>query len=120
MRNALLTIALLGAVAIALMLWPRPPEVRPTANEPLPPAAAPTAPAPQAVTPAAPTPEAPAANAPANDEAQRASEIIELVQQGKIGHARALADQFYRAYPHSPRIAEIERLTGYHPRPYGP
>ena len=62
----------------------------------------------------------PALRALAAEEDRKADEIVGLVQQGKVGHARALADQFYRAYPKSPRIVEIERLTGYHPRPYGP
>lgn len=90
MRNALLILALLATLAIGITLALRPSQPPPAASE------------------------------PAGDEERRASEIVELVRQGKVGHARALADQFYRAYPQSPRVQEIERLTGYHPRPYGP
>jgi hypothetical protein len=54
------------------------------------------------------------------DPQRRAQEIFVLVRQGRVGHARALADRFYRAFPDSPEIPQIERLTGYHPRPYGP
>ena len=90
MRNALLTLALLATLAIGITLALRPSQPPPAASEPV------------------------------NDEDRRATEIVELVRQGKVGHARALADQFYRAYPRSTRAAEIERLTGYHPRPYGP
>ena len=90
MRNALLILALLATLAIGITLALRP-------SQPL-----------------------PAASEAVNDEDRRASEIVELVREGKVGHARALADQFYRAYPHSARVQEIERLTGYHPRPYGP
>lgn len=54
------------------------------------------------------------------EEAWRAREIVDTVKQGKVGHARALADRFYREFPSSPEIQNLERLTGYHPRPYGP
>ncbi len=54
------------------------------------------------------------------NEARRALEIEARVRLGNIGHARSLADRFYRAFPASSQIAHIERLTGYHPRPYGP
>jgi hypothetical protein len=53
-------------------------------------------------------------------EAARAQEIIDTVKQGRVGHARALADSFYREFPNSPEIQNLERLIGYHPRPYGP
>ena len=55
-----------------------------------------------------------------HNEDRRHLEIEVQVRLGKVGHARALADRFYRAFPESPKINEIERLTGYHPRPYGP
>ena len=54
------------------------------------------------------------------NEQRRALEIHALVRLGRVGHARALTDQFYRAYPQSREIARLERLTGYHPRPYAP
>jgi hypothetical protein len=56
----------------------------------------------------------------ASSEAALLQEIEADVRLGRIGHARSLADRFYRAFPGSPAIAQIERLTGYHPRPYGP
>jgi hypothetical protein len=56
----------------------------------------------------------------ANDPQRRALEIVLLVQLGRVGHARALADRFYRAFPGNPEIPKLERITGYHPRPYGP
>jgi hypothetical protein len=68
----------------------------------------------------APAPQAETASDVQREETRRAREISENVKQGKVGHARALADQFYRDYPNSPEIQHIERLTGYHPRPYGP
>jgi hypothetical protein len=68
----------------------------------------------------APAPQADTANDAKREETRRAQEIRDSVKQGKVGHARALADQFYRDYPNSPEIQNIERLTGYHPRPYGP
>jgi hypothetical protein len=68
----------------------------------------------------APAPRAETADAAKREETRRAQEITDNVKQGKVGHARALADQFYRDYPNSPEIQNIERLTGYHPRPYGP
>jgi hypothetical protein len=56
----------------------------------------------------------------ARSEPRRALEIEAQVRLGRIGHARSLADRFYRAFPDSPASVRIERLTGYHPRPYGP
>jgi hypothetical protein len=55
-----------------------------------------------------------------SSEAALLSEIEASVSLGRIGHARSLADRFYRTFPRSPAIPRIERLTGYHPRPYGP
>lgn len=54
------------------------------------------------------------------DETRRALEIHALVRLGKVGLARTLTDRFYRSFPNSDRAAELERLTGYHPRPHGP
>jgi hypothetical protein len=65
-------------------------------------------------------PQATAPLDPQREESVRAQEIVDTVKQGRVGHARALADSFYRAYPNSPEIQSLERLTGYHPRPYGP
>ncbi|HEX6242532.1 MAG TPA: hypothetical protein VFZ61_16580 [Polyangiales bacterium] len=53
-------------------------------------------------------------------EARRKLEIEALVRLQRIGLAHAKADDFYRAFPNSPFIREIERRTGYHPRPTGP
>ncbi len=53
-------------------------------------------------------------------EQRKVREIEALVRAGQVGHARALTDEFYRAYPRSPERQKLERLTGYHPRPYGP
>jgi hypothetical protein len=54
------------------------------------------------------------------DPERRALEIEAHVRLGQIGRARSLADTFYRTFPRNPAIARIERLTGHHPRPYGP
>jgi hypothetical protein len=54
------------------------------------------------------------------DPERRVLEIEAHVRLGQIGRARSLADTFYRTFPRNPEIARIERLTGYHPRPYGP
>jgi hypothetical protein len=65
-------------------------------------------------------PSAPAPLDAKREEAARAQEIVESVKQGHVGQARALADSFYRQFPNSAEIQRLERLTGYHPRPYGP
>lgn len=53
-------------------------------------------------------------------EARRKLEIEALVRLQRIGLAHAKAERFYRAFPESPSVREIERRTGYHPRPSGP
>jgi hypothetical protein len=53
-------------------------------------------------------------------EARRKLEIEALVRLSRIGLAHAKADRFYRAFPNSLAIREIEQRTGYHPRPTGP
>jgi hypothetical protein len=53
-------------------------------------------------------------------ESRRKLEIEALVRLSRIGLAHSKADRFYRAFPSSPAIREIERRTGYHPRPTGP
>lgn len=53
-------------------------------------------------------------------ETRRVLEIHALVRLGKVGLARTLTDRFYRTFPNSDRAVELERLTGYHPRPTGP
>ena len=95
MRNTLLKLAAAGALLLlaALGIW--------CAARP----------------PAAP---ASAESAAKQEESRRAQEIVDNVQQGHVGNARALADKFYREYPASPEVPNIERLTGYHPRPYRP
>jgi hypothetical protein len=47
-------------------------------------------------------------------------EIEARVALGQVGHARSLARRFYERFPDSEAIPDIERLTGYHPRPSGP
>lgn len=54
------------------------------------------------------------------NETRRVLEIHALVRLGKVGLARTLTDRFYRTFPNSDRADELERLTGYHPRPTGP
>jgi hypothetical protein len=54
------------------------------------------------------------------NETRRVIEIHALVRLGKVGKARSLTDSFYRNFPSSDRAAELERLTGYHPRPTHP
>jgi hypothetical protein len=54
------------------------------------------------------------------DETRRVLEIHALVRLGKVGMARSLTDRFYRNFPNSDRAIELERLTGYHPRPGHP
>lgn len=54
------------------------------------------------------------------NETRRVLEIHALVRLGKVGLARTLTDRFYRTFPNSDRAEELERLTGYHPRPTGP
>jgi hypothetical protein len=51
-------------------------------------------------------------------EQRRMLEIHALVKLARIGAAHAKADAFYRRFPESPLQAQIERLTGYHPRPH--
>jgi hypothetical protein len=54
------------------------------------------------------------------DETRRVLEVHALVRLGKVGMARSLTERFYRSFPNSDRAAELERLTGYHPRPGRP
>lgn len=53
-------------------------------------------------------------------EGRRVLEIEALVGLERIGMSHAKAEQFYRLFPDSGARARIERLTGYHPRPWGP
>lgn len=53
-------------------------------------------------------------------EQRRVLEIKALVRLQRIGLAHARAAQFYRHFPASDERATVERLTGYHPRPWGP
>jgi hypothetical protein len=55
-----------------------------------------------------------------HDEVRRAVEIMALVRLGQVGHARALTEAFYGEFPASDQRAQLERLTGSHPRPRGP
>jgi len=53
-------------------------------------------------------------------EQRRRLEIEALVGLEQIGRSHAKAEHFYRQYPNSPAARDVERLTGYHPRPWGP
>lgn len=53
-------------------------------------------------------------------ESRRVLEIESLVGLQRIGESHAKAERFYRYYPNSPEGERIERLTGSHPRPWGP
>jgi len=46
-----------------------------------------------------------------------ALKVDALVAAQRIGIARDAAEEFMRQYPHSPRIAHLEALTGVHPHP---
>lgn len=52
-------------------------------------------------------------------ELRRVLEIEALVRSGQIGLSHAKASRFYRAFPQSAYGRDVERLTGYHPRPPG-
>ena len=146
MRNALLILASASLLLALVWWWPRPSPERkatPSAAAPAAPDAAQPTPPPQ---PAATPPQLNAADLTRRAQARkdtdpaaaladleqadhldavpnserRALEIVLQVQLGRVGHARALTDRFYRAFPGDPHIPKLERLTGYHPRPYGP
>jgi type IV secretory pathway VirB10-like protein len=53
-------------------------------------------------------------------EQRRVLEIESLVGLQRIGESHAKAERFYRYYPNSPEGERLERLTGSHPRPWGP
>lgn len=53
-------------------------------------------------------------------EQRRVLEIESLVGLQRIGESHAKAERFYRYYPNSPEGERIERMTGSHPRPWGP
>lgn len=55
----------------------------------------------------------------ARHELRRVLEIEVLVRTGQVGLAHARASHFYRSFPGSRYGADVERLTGYHPRPAG-
>lgn len=52
-------------------------------------------------------------------EERRVLEIEALVRLQRIGLSHARAAAFYRRFPRSPYRGDVERLTGYHPRPPG-
>jgi hypothetical protein len=52
-------------------------------------------------------------------EERRVLEIEALVRLQRIGLSHARAAAFYRGFPRSAYRADVERLTGYHPRPPG-
>lgn len=54
------------------------------------------------------------------NEGRRLLEIQALVALKMIGLSHSRAEHFYRSFPQSQAAGEIERLTGYHPRPRGP
>jgi hypothetical protein len=49
-------------------------------------------------------------------ERTQAAAVRALVAGGQIGKARARANAYYERFPHGPSTAELERLTGAHPR----
>jgi hypothetical protein len=53
-------------------------------------------------------------------ETRRLIEIRALVGLGQIAESHVKAEAFYRQFPDSPEGERIERLTGAHPRPWGP
>jgi len=50
-------------------------------------------------------------------EERAALKVDALVSADRIGIARDAAEEFMRQYPHSPRVAHLEALTGVHPHP---
>ena len=54
------------------------------------------------------------------NETRRVLEIRALVALQRIGLSHSRADHFYRTFPDSQVAREVERVTGYHPRPRGP
>lgn len=52
-------------------------------------------------------------------EERRVLEIEALVRLQRIGLSHARAAAFYRRFPGSAYGRDVERLTGYHPRPHG-
>jgi hypothetical protein len=55
----------------------------------------------------------------ARHELRRVLEIEALVRSGQVGLSHGRASHFYRSFPDSRYAADVERLTGYHPRPAG-
>lgn len=79
------------------------------------------APVPDPASPPTPPPIAPPAPsvhspAPTESESSLASEIRSLVAAGQIGKARSRANAYFEQFPYGPSEAELERLTGAHPR----
>ena len=105
-------VAALGALGIWLMLFTRTPTPAPApargALEPS--VSAPTRPSFRTVT-------LRAAGSTLGADASELGAIRQLVGQGRIGPARARAQQFFESFPDSALRAEVERLTGVHPRP---
>jgi hypothetical protein len=117
---AALTLTVIGAGAAMLRMNAEPASpVQPRIPAAAPAPALAPAPAPALAPAPAPAP-APDRDAALPNEAALLREIEDSVRGGRIGHARSLADQFFRAFPGSPAIERIERVTGYHPRPYQP
>jgi hypothetical protein len=126
-RAALSAILVAGslATAAALIVWQtdrlpataatelaEPPLERPTADLPVASSVAPTS---EAKTSASGAPAALEVDAAASEHAL-AADVRALVAAGQIGKARTRANAYYERFPHGPSAAELERLTGAHPR----
>lgn len=55
-------------------------------------------------------------SSPAAAERAVAAEVRSLVAAGQIGKARSRANEYFERFPDGPATAELERLTGAHPR----
>jgi hypothetical protein len=126
-RAALAAVLVAGSLAMlaALIVWQTadPPTTEGTdVGEPAPDISVPDPGASPSVTATrgAATPPFGASSAPAAEsvESERAlaAEIRAFVESGQIGKARARANAYYERFPHGPSTAELERLTGAHPR----
>jgi hypothetical protein len=120
-RRAVLTAFVVAgslAAAAALIVWQtaRPAAVK--ATHVAEPAAELGAPFPHDPARAAATPPALSALAGSDSDPERAlaAEVRSLVAAGRIGKARSRANAYYERFPAGPSTAELERLTGAHPR----
>jgi hypothetical protein len=127
-RAALAAVVVAGSLATlaALIVWhtadaPTAERTAPDVADPTPQPAPDPLPPPTAATSAAAensASERPSALSVNDPESERAlaAEVRSLVASGRIGKARALANRYYERFPRGPSAAELERLTGAHPR----